>query len=272
MEGVSRASLQESRSALEERLRDLDADAQAQVSSQLSSVAALLDQQYRLRRSLADIGSRADARAGLLTAVLRGKVEEAVLDTLAGVVRRWWATPLDLVAAVSELAADAGLASAETAGVLDEVEDELFRFARIVEREPRLSLALSDPALPAERKDGLLTRLLESQAQSATLVLVRQAVTDTRGRGLHRRLDQLTALAAERRKRLVAVVRVARELAPEQVERLRVALSRTYDRQVQVQVDLDPSVLGGAVVTVGDEILDGSVARRLEQVRSRLAR
>lgn len=276
MAGISRASLAQAHDQLEAVLArqpgSAGADAATRLSTQLSSVATLLAGQYRLRRSLADQGSPAAARAGLLSRLLAGKVDETTLEVLRGAVAASWASPVDLLDALSELAAQAALAAAEAQGVLDEVEDELFRFARTVEREPRLSLALSDPALPADRKDGLLRRLLEGRAQGATLQLVRQAVADTRGKALHRRLDELTRLAAARRQRLVAVVRVARALDDDQAERLRASLTRLYGRDVQLQVDLDPTILGGAVVSVGDEIIDGSVARRLAQVRARLGR
>lgn len=270
MEGVSRTSLAEAGERLEGVLGALDADGARSLSDQLSAVAGLLTREYRLRRSLGDQGNAPDARAGLLARLLGDRVAPQALDVLTAAVRARWAEPGDLVAALGQLAAQAGLAAAEKSGSLDDVEDELFRFARTVEREPRLSLALSDPALPNDRKDAVLRRLLEGRAQPVTLALVRQAVVDTAGRSLDRRLDQLTVLAAGRRQRLVAVVRVARPLDADQATRLRAALTRLYGRAVQLQVDLDPGVLGGVVVQVGDEVLDGSVARRIEQVRARL--
>jgi len=247
------------------------AGAAQQLSEQLSAVGGLLDREWRLRRSLVDAASPPDARAALLQRLFAGKVGDATLELLTTAVRARWAEPSDLVDALLELATEAGLAGADEAGVLDDVEDEVFRFGRVVLREPRLSLALSDPALPADRKDALLRRLLEGKAQSVTIALLRQAVLDTGGHSLDRRLDRISRLAAARRERLVAVVRVARPLDPDQAVRLRAALRVTYGRDVQLQVDLDPDVLGGVVVTVGEQILDGSVARRIEQVRARLA-
>lgn len=245
-------------------------DAQ-QLSEQLSAVGGLLDREWRLRRSLVDAASPPDARAALLQRLFAGKVGDATLELLTTAVLARWAEPSDLVDALLELATEAGLAGADEAGVLDDVEDEVFRFGRVVLREPRLSLALSDPALPADRKDALLRRLLEGKAQPVTIALLRQAVLDTGGHSLDRRLERISRLAAARRERLVAVVRVARPLDPDQAVRLRAALRATYGRDVQLQVDLDPDVLGGVVVTVGEQILDGSVARRIEQVRARLA-
>lgn len=247
------------------------AGAAQQLSEQLSAVGGLLDREWRLRRSLVDAASPPDARAALLQRLFAGKVGDATLELLTTAVRARWAEPSDLVDALLELATEAGLAAADEAGVLDDVEDGVFRFGRVVLREPRLSLALSDPALPAERKDALLRRLLEGKAQPVTIALLRQAVLDTGGHSLDRRLERISRLAAARRERLVAVVRVARPLDADQAVRLRAALRATYGRDVQLQVDLDPDVLGGVVVTVGEQILDGSVARRIEQVRARLA-
>ena len=283
MQGTSRAATADLRERLEALLRptggapagapapEASAQAAQDLSAQLSSVAGLLDREWRLRRSLTDTAVPAEQRAGLLRRVLSGRVGDPALQLLSDAVAARWAEPGDLVDALLELAVEAGLAAAETAGVLDDVEDEVFRFGRVVLREPRLSLALSDPALPGDRKDALLRRLLEGKAQPQTVALLRQAVVDTGGRSLDRRLERIAVLAAARRQRLVAVVRVAHPLDDAQTARLRAALRTAYGRDVQLQVDLDPAVLGGAVVTVGEDILDGSVARRIEQVRARLA-
>jgi F-type H+-transporting ATPase subunit delta len=172
---------------------------------------------------------------------------------------------------VEVLAADAALRAAEHDGVLDDVEDELFRFARLLEREPALRAALTDPGLPDDRKSGLLRELLGERARPQTLRLVEIAVTRSRGRSVETALDELADLAAQRRQRFVAQVRVARPLDLRQEARLSTALERLYGRRVQLQVDIDPAVLGGISVRVGDEVLDGTVQRNLEAVRRKLA-
>jgi F-type H+-transporting ATPase subunit delta len=172
----------------------------------------------------------------------------------------------------SDAYAAAFLAVISAEDVLGEVEDELFRFARLLEREPALRAALTDPGLPDDRKTGLLQSLLGSKAQPATIRLVEVAVTRPRGRSVETVLDELGRLAAARRQRLVAQVRAAAPLTDAQTERLQVVLARIYGRQVQLQVDVDPDVLGGVQVRVGDEVLDGTVVRRLDEVRRRLTR
>jgi F-type H+-transporting ATPase subunit delta len=267
MQGASRAALAQSVSAFETS----DPASSGEVSEGLYAVAALLDREPSLRRALTDPASSPDARRGLAQALLGRQLGEAPLAVLSDLVAQRWSSPADLRAAVEVLAADAALRAAEHDGVLDDVEDELFRFARLLEREPALRAALTDPGLPDDRKSGLLRELLGERARPQTLRLVEIAVTRSRGRSVETALDELADLAAQRRQRFVAQVRVARPLDLRQEARLSTALERLYGRRVQLQVDIDPAVLGGISVRVGDEVLDGTVQRNLEAVRRKLA-
>jgi len=268
VEGSSRAAL----AAARERLDALTTSAEAseRLAADLTAVAALLVAEGALRRALAEPSLPGEQRAAVAARVLQGRIGQQNLDLLSVVVADRWSSAADLVDGVGELAAEATLARADAEGQLDQVEDDLFRFARTLDRSPELALALSDTALPMERKRAVLERLLGDRLGAAGMTLVMQALTVTGGRALDRRLDALTRLAAARRQRLVAVVRVARPMDPEQQERLRAALSRAYAREVQLQVDLDPEVLGGVQVVIGEELLDGTVARRLGEVRRRV--
>lgn len=284
MEGASRRSLADARARLDALVSPPPAGRAAgptrpapsadldRVAEQLFGVATLLRRELGLRRALADPGTPAAAREHLLERVAGGQLAGPTLDLLRAMVGSRWSRPLDLQQAVEAVGVEALLARAQTEGSLDEVEDELFRFGRIVDREPGLGLALTDPALPAERKRALLERLLADRAHPVTLRLVERAVSDGYRHDLERTIEELTQLAAARRQRLVAVVRVARPLDDEQAARLREAISRYFGRDIQLQVDIDPTVLGGVVVRVGDEVVDGSVARRLAGVRRRLLR
>lgn len=284
MEGASRQSLAEARARLDalvspppperaggpaRRAPRVDLD---RVAEQLFGVSTLLRRELGLRRALADPGTPPASRQHLLERVVGGRLSGPSLDLLRAVVTSRWSRPLDLQQAVEALGVEALLARAQTEGSLDEVEDELFRFGRIVDREPGLALALTDPALPAERKRALLERLLADRARPVTRRLIERAVGDGYRHDLERTIEEFTQLAAARRQRLVAVVRVARPLDDEQAARLREAISRYFGRDIQLQVDVDPTVLGGVVVRVGDEVVDGSVARRLAGVRRRLLR
>jgi F-type H+-transporting ATPase subunit delta len=199
-------------------------------------------------------------------------VDAASLTVVRAAASQRWSRPLDLQYALIELSVEALLAEAEDAGALDEVEDELFRFGRILGRNPQLSLALTDPAAPAGAKAALLDRLLAERAHPVTVRLAKQAVADRAQGDLERRLEHFSRVAAARRDRVVAVARTAVPLDADQTARLRTALSRYFGRQIQLQTDLDPTVLGGVVIRVGDEVLDGSVLRRLAAARRNLLR
>jgi F-type H+-transporting ATPase subunit delta len=273
MDGTSRESMRAALTRFEEQVgRSGDGSASNEVSEGLYSVAGLLDREPSLRRALTDPASSPDSRRGLVQALLGSQLAARPLGMLQDLVASPWHSPADLREAVETLAAQAALVAAEGDGVLDDVEDELFRFARLLEREPALRAALTDPGLPDANKSALLEQLLGGKARPATVRLVEIAVTRPRGRSLESVLDDLARLAAARRQRVVARVRVAAPLDATQTERLSAALARVYGRAVQLQVDVDPSVLGGVQVRVGDEVLDGTVARRLAEVRRRLVR
>jgi F-type H+-transporting ATPase subunit delta len=244
----------------------------AGASEQLYATADLLTREVGLRRAFADPGVPADARRSLLERLLGSQLDDIPLEVLRSVVSERWSRPSDLLAAVENLGAEALLASEQSVGGLDEVEDELFRFARIVDRTPRLSLALSDHGLPAERKIALLERLLGDRVRPATRRLVERVVTNPRGRGVGREIEALADLASERRTRSIAIVTVARPIDAAQAERLRVAVARAFGTEVVLQLVIDPSVLGGVSVRVGDEIVDGTVLRRLAEARRQLRR
>ena len=193
------------------------------------------------------------------------------MQQLSELVSDSWSKPEDLRDTIEQVAANAALRAAEGSGELDEVEDELFRFARLLEREPALRAALTDPGLPADRKQSVLDSLLGGKARDTTRRLVEVVVLHPRGRSVETGLDQLSTLAAQRRERYVAHVTAAAPLDQAQVERLQATLTRIYGRQVQLQLDVDPSVLGGVQVRIGDEVLDGTVVRKLAVARRDLA-
>lgn len=158
-----------------------------------------------------------------------------------------------------------GVARAE--GDLDEVSDELFRFARLLEGNDELREALTDPHLPASRRQQIVEDLLEEKASDTTIALVSMIVGAGRGRDLPKIVDSLVEMSAREGDREVAEVRSAIELTDEQRERLAAALAKATGKQVEVKVIIDPSVMGGLVAQVGDTVIDGSVRHRLQQLR-----
>jgi F-type H+-transporting ATPase subunit delta len=271
MHAASRQSLAEARERLDAYVDRASPDDLATLADELFAVVALLDREPVLRRALSDPAAEPQARSGLLDAVLGQRLGQGTLDQLRPLVQARWSTPGNLADAVEALARQATLGVAERDGTLDEVEDELFRFSRILDSQPRLRALLADAAAPADRRVGLLDELIEGKVNAATRRLLDQAVRAPRGRSLEVAVEQLVRLAAERHERYIAYVQAPAPLTPEQESRLAATLSRIYGRAVSVRVDVDPELLGGLVVTVNEEVIDGSVAHRLDEVRQRLA-
>jgi len=167
--------------------------------------------------------------------------------------------------------AEAILAVAEAEGALDTVEEELFRFARTVEQQGDLREALTDIALPAERKRALIRELLSDRASDATVNLLELVVEQGRARDLSEIADELVRLAAERGQQAVAEVRTAIPLDEERRRRLAEALERATGRRVDLRAIVDESVVGGVYARVGDQVFDGTVRRRLELARERMS-
>jgi F-type H+-transporting ATPase subunit delta len=166
--------------------------------------------------------------------------------------------------------AQALFAVADAEGDVERVEDELFRFGKTVEREVGLRDALSDPGLPIDRKQAVVAELL-GRASRHTRSLVTFLVGQGKGKELPRIIDALAELAAERRRKALAEVRAAVPLTSDQRKRLAQALSEATGREVELKVLVDPSLLGGVVARVGDQVFDGSIKRKLDLAREQLA-
>ncbi|AWL40601.1 F0F1 ATP synthase subunit delta [Streptomyces halstedii] len=270
MNGASREALASARERLDALTDSTSVDA-AKLAEDLAAVTALLHREVSLRRVLTDPSQGGEAKAELAGRLLSGQVGGEAVDLVSGMVRSRWSRSRDLVDSAEELADTADLAAAQRAGVLDDVEDELFRFGRIVGSDKALRAALTDRTAPASAKSGLLRGLLGGKAQSATERVVTRLVTQPRGRSLEEGLESLSKLAAARRDRAVAVVTSAVPLSDRQKQRLGAALAKIYGRTMHLNLDVDPAVLGGISVSVGDEVINGTIAERLEEATRRMA-
>ncbi len=166
--------------------------------------------------------------------------------------------------------ADALLSVAKAEGNLDEVEDELFRFGQNLAGSEQLRNALTDEMVPVERRQAIVEELLGGKASPVTSQLVGFVVGAGRGKDLPAIITKLVERAASEKDRTVAEVRSAVPLTDDQKSRLEAALANATGKQVVVTVIVDPSVLGGLVATVGDQVIDGTVRTRLDQLKSLL--
>lgn len=240
------------------------------IAEDLFAVSQLLVTQPSLRRVLTDLSRPADDKAALARELFEGKVDEASLELIAWAVSRRWAATRDLGDALEHLGVIAVVKAADRSGEADRLEEELFAFSQLVSDNPELRDALSDPARSAEDKRELLRGLLEGKVTDGTMRLAAQSTS-----GSHRTvsvaLDVYQKVAAKHRNRLVALVVVARPLQDDEAQRLTDALSRQYDRPVHLNTLVEPEVIGGMRVEIGDDVIDGTVSSRLDEARRKLA-
>jgi F-type H+-transporting ATPase subunit delta len=240
------------------------------LADELYSIANLLVAQPQLRRTTADQAKAPEARAGLITGLLSGKVSPAALELTDAAARLRWSSSWDLPDTIEGLGNEALLTVAERVGQLDEVEDQLFRFERILDGQPELVSALDDSTASTQRRVQLVTTLVAGKVSPITLSLLAHAVTSSRKRSIALAVDDLVQATATRQMRSVARVTSAVALTATQETRLAQTLTTIYQRAISVRTSVDPSVRGGLVIQVGDEIIDGSVAARFAAARSAL--
>ena len=272
LQAASRESMASAQARLDAYVDSAQAPDLQRLGDEVFAVTRLLVEQRSLRRLLADPSSPESARTGLVDRLLGRQLAAPTLDIAKQLVASRWSRPADLVTAFESVARLALLAVAEKDGSLDDVEDELFRFGRVLDREPELASLLADTTTPADQRISLLDRLIEGKVSPVTAVLLRQSVRLPRGRHLDVVCEELAELAAARRDRSIARVTAPVALSAEQEQKLTDSLTSLYGHPMSLQVELDPQLLGGLVVRVGGEVIDGSVASKLAAARRALPR
>jgi F-type H+-transporting ATPase subunit delta len=267
MRGTSSSTLGAATDRIETVLGGPEAE---RLGEELLSVSRVLDSSAGLRRALTDPSRGGEDKAALVQRLLGSQMSGTTVDVVSGLARGRWSSGRDLADACEELGVLATVGAAEQAGTLEELEDELFRFGRIVDGDPALTAAFSDRAVAPERKTALVDRLLSGKVSPQALLLARTAAAYPRGRRLPAVLADIGEAVAHRRNRAVARVTSAVPLTEAQRSRLTAALGRVYGRSMHLNVDVDPQVVGGLRVQVGDEVMDASVVTRLAEARRRL--
>jgi F-type H+-transporting ATPase subunit delta len=238
------------------------------LGTQLFGVAAVVRRDVGLRRALTDNSVEGEARAGLARAVFGKALDEPALDLVADAASRRWVAGTDLPDALEQLAVTATVRSAGANG--NQVGDELFAVRQLIEDNPALRGALADQSRSAEDRSALLLGILDGKTLPATTVLVGQAVIRQRGT-VESALQEYLELAAAALDEVVATVRTARELSADEQKRLAAALGQQYGQAVQLHVVVEPELIGGLRVEIGDDVIDGTVASRLDDARRKIA-
>ena len=241
------------------------------VGDDLFGFARTLDQQHALRRALTEPAVPLEAKSSLLRRLMGDQLDEKSLQVIESAIDKRWSRAGDLADTLESASVTAHVAQADKHGQLDELEDHLFRFGRIVEGNAAMRDVLADREKPLAGKRAMLETLLEGKVDEPTKHLLGQAVA-VRRRSLAAVLASYQKVAASRRDSLVATVWVAAPISEDQRERLSAALAKQYDKDVHLNFVVDPQVLGGVRVAIADEVIDSTVQTRLRLAQRRLER
>ncbi|WP_299166698.1 F0F1 ATP synthase subunit delta [uncultured Arthrobacter sp.] len=270
MAGVSSQSLTAARQELEPRL----GTASLTLAEELFGVLDTLDSNAGLRRALTDPNREGEQKVALSTRLFAGRISPEAAEIVRDLVARRWAKPRDVGDALEALAATVAIAVAENRGQgirgLEGLENDLFAFLSVVESNHDLQRALSEPQAEGSAKVALALKLVPSAGDEARL-LIRQAVLSPRGLKPSALVQRFIELVALRQERWIATVSVTRPLSDEQLARLQAGLNALYGRDLKVIVSVDPSLVGGVRVKVGDEVVDATAVTRLSELRRKMA-
>lgn len=270
MRGTSSTSLGEvlrhAESALRAEIGGLEP-----VAEQLFEIADAIDSSNQLVRMLSDSGRPREVREAVVRELFGSRVGPEALGIAIEAVRSRWSEQSDLLEALELTGAAALLDSADRSGSAEQVEEELFEVSRLIDESPELSAALDDRRVSDDERGAVVDRLLAGRTQPVVTALVRRAVVRRGMQKSSRRVLAFAEFASRRRQQKLATVESARPLDATQQARLGAILARIYDRPVQMNLRVDPEVVGGLRIQVGDDLYDATVLARLARARQQLA-
>ena len=268
--GTSRQSLAAARAALDAALKGKQESEAAKFAAELFAILAALDSSAPLRRALTDASRDAKDKAKLVTELF-AKSGVEVLAIMTNLVEAKWSKPSDLANAIEQLAVEAEATSADIAGNLDRVEEELFDFSKIIASDSELLQALNTNKYSAEGKRVLVAKLFGGKVTPSTSRMLGHLVSGQRGRNLEGTIAFYIKATAARRERTIATVTSAIALTDAQREKLAAALAVKIGQKVRLNVEVDPNVLGGIAIRFADELIDATIVNRLADASRALA-
>ena len=260
--GSSRQSLVAARAKLDAAVKGATADSAAKLSSELFLAAEVLASNVPLRRAFADMSRDAASKETLVKDLFGKTLGSAALTLLTDVATLRWSAGGDIVYVLEQLAIEAEGSAANINGELDRVEDELFEISRVIAENFELRKALVGPGTTSA-KSTLVSDVLGKRASESTVRLAAALVTSLRGRSIEAGFADYLSALANRRNRLIANVRVAVAITDTQKVRLAQAIEKQVGQPIRVNIQVDPTLIGGVSVKFADELVDGSISNRL---------
>jgi F-type H+-transporting ATPase subunit delta len=231
----------------------------------LFTILSVLSTSIGVRRALTDNSRDASAKAELISNLFGKNISSPAQSLLALAASLRWSSPGEIADAIENLAVEAEAAAADKNGELERLENQLFDFARVLRANPELRQALNTSADTDQGKISLLESVVKGKYANSTLNLLRRVISLRRGRSIDSTLAAYSHYVSARKDRLVAHVKSAVELSDAQLTKLVAALSKQMGRDVHINVEIDPKVLGGISVRYADDVIDGTISNRLTQ-------
>lgn len=264
MGATTRQALEASKAAL----ADASGAGELATAEQLLAAGRVIGGSAQLQSVLGDSSTDRATKVSALKAVFGTSLSGGVFDLLGTVVSHRWSNDDDLLAGIEELGLRAAADSAPTG---TDIEGELFAFGKAVASNAELELAISSKLGDSESKIALIDRLLSGKVSAQSLAILRHLVSQPRGRRINALIRQAAAIVADQTEHAIATVTTAKPIAAAQLARLQSGLAANYGRNLKVNQVVDPELVGGVRVQIGDDVIDGSVASRLQELRLQLA-
>ena len=268
--GSSRQSLVIARGALDAAVKGASAATASEISTQLFFATEVFAGKAALRRAITDPSRDIASKSALIKELFGSKIGKEASDLISGVAALRWSASKDVIYVLEQLAIEAEASSANINNELDRLEDELFSASRILLGSADIRSALVGGA-GADLKAQLVTDILSKSASASTVKLVRALVTQRRGRSIEAAFAQYLFGLANRRNRLIAVVRTAAPISDAQKVRLSGAIEKQVGQPIRVNIQVDPTILGGVSIKFADEVIDASISNRLAHAGRALA-
>jgi len=268
--GSSRQSLVIARGALDAAVKGASAATASEISTQLFFATEVFAGKAALRRAITDPSRDIASKSALIKELFGSKIGKEASDLISGVAALRWSASKDVIYVLEQLAIEAEASSANINNELDLLEDELFSASRILLGSADIRSALVGGA-GADLKAQLVTDILSKSASASTVKLVRALVTQRRGRSIEAAFAQYLFGLANRRNRLIAVVRTAAPISDAQKVRLSGAIEKQVGQPIRVNIQVDPTILGGVSIKFADEVIDASISNRLAHAGRALA-